>query len=112
MRKTCLTQTPLSPCMALLAVDHIPDAPKATMEMRRVTKAAGIVATTMWDRSRANELYGCFWDAVEAIDTTRSGLSADKGHMVLLKPFHSSGTVLFDRHRSNRLVNALPVFFV
>jgi ubiquinone/menaquinone biosynthesis C-methylase UbiE len=56
-------------CMALLAVDHIPDAPKATTEMRRVTKAAGVVATTMWDRSPANELYGCFWDAVEAIDT-------------------------------------------
>ena len=31
--------------MALLAVDHIPDAPKATNEMRRVTKTAGIVAT-------------------------------------------------------------------
>jgi SAM-dependent methyltransferase len=57
-------------CMALLAVDHIPDAPKATNEMCRVTKTAGIVATTMWDRSAANELYGCFWDAVEAIDTT------------------------------------------
>ena len=55
-------------CMALLAVDHIPDAPKATMETRRVTKTSGIVATTMWDRSRDNELYGCFWDAAEAID--------------------------------------------
>jgi ubiquinone/menaquinone biosynthesis C-methylase UbiE len=57
-------------CMALLAVDHIPDAPKATMEMRRVTKTAGVVATAMWDRSRDNELYGCFWDAAEAIDPT------------------------------------------
>jgi ubiquinone/menaquinone biosynthesis C-methylase UbiE len=57
-------------CMALLAVDHIPDAPKATMEMRRVTKAAGVVATTMWDRSHDNELYGCFWDAAEATDST------------------------------------------
>ena len=57
-------------CMALLAVDHIPDAPKAIIEMRRVTKTSGVVATTMWDRSRDNELYGCFWDAVEAIDTT------------------------------------------
>jgi ubiquinone/menaquinone biosynthesis C-methylase UbiE len=34
-------------CMALLAVDHIPDAAKATNEMRRVTKTSGIVATTM-----------------------------------------------------------------
>jgi ubiquinone/menaquinone biosynthesis C-methylase UbiE len=29
-------------CMALLAIDHIPDAPKATIEMRRVTKTAGL----------------------------------------------------------------------
>ena len=57
-------------CMALLVMDHIPDAPKGAAEMRRVTKPAGVVATTMWDRSRDNELYGCFWDAAEAIDPT------------------------------------------
>ena len=56
--------------LALLAVDYIPDAPKAAIEMRRVTKTAGVVATTMWDRSRANELNSCFWDAAEAIDAT------------------------------------------
>ncbi len=55
-------------CMALLAVDYIPDARKAAREMRRVTKKAGIVATAMWDRSRANELENCFWDAALAID--------------------------------------------
>jgi hypothetical protein len=38
--------------------------------MRRVTKTVGVVATTMWDRSRANELDGCFWDAAETIDPT------------------------------------------
>jgi SAM-dependent methyltransferase len=57
-------------CMALLIVNFIPDAPKAAIEMHRVTKTAGVVVTTMWDRSRANELYGCFWDAAEAIDPT------------------------------------------
>ena len=35
-------------CLALLAVDHIPDAPKAAKEMRRVTKTLGIVAIAMW----------------------------------------------------------------
>ena len=55
-------------CMALLAVDYIPDARKAALEMRRVTKKAGILATAMWDRSRANELENCFWDAAVAID--------------------------------------------
>jgi hypothetical protein len=54
--------------MALLAVDYIPDARKATLEMHRVTKTAGVVATAMWDRSRANELENCFWDAAAAID--------------------------------------------
>jgi ubiquinone/menaquinone biosynthesis C-methylase UbiE len=57
-------------CMALLVIDHIPDASQGVAEMRRVTKPAGVVATTMWDRSRDNELYGCFWDAAEAIDPT------------------------------------------
>ena len=55
-------------CMALLVVDWLPDARKAAIEMHRVTKPAGVVATTMWDRSRANELDSCFWNAVEAID--------------------------------------------
>jgi ubiquinone/menaquinone biosynthesis C-methylase UbiE len=55
-------------CMALLAVDYFPDARKAALEMRRVTKKEGIVATAMWDRSRDNELENCFWDAALAID--------------------------------------------
>lgn len=32
------------PSMDLLAIDHIPDARKATIEMRRVTKTAGVRA--------------------------------------------------------------------
>ena len=57
-------------CMALLIVNFIPEAPKAAKEMRRVTRTGGVVATTMWDGSRANELNGCFWDAAIAIDPT------------------------------------------
>ena len=66
-------------CLALLAVDYIPDAPKAALEMRRVTKTAGLVATTMWDRSRDNELDGCFWDAAEAIDPTAKRSAGRRG---------------------------------
>jgi ubiquinone/menaquinone biosynthesis C-methylase UbiE len=56
-------------CMALLIVNFIPDAPKATKEMRRVTRSGGVVATANWDGSRANELVnGFFWDAAKAID--------------------------------------------
>ncbi|HMF51945.1 MAG TPA: methyltransferase domain-containing protein [Candidatus Saccharimonadales bacterium] len=57
-------------CMALLSVNFVPDAPKAATEMRRVTKSGGVVATTMWEGSRAHELTGRFWDAAVAIDTT------------------------------------------
>jgi ubiquinone/menaquinone biosynthesis C-methylase UbiE len=66
-------------CMALLVVDYIPDAPKAAIEMRRVTRTAGVVATTMWDRSCANELYACFWDAAEAIDPTAKRPAGKRG---------------------------------
>jgi SAM-dependent methyltransferase len=57
-------------CMALLIVNFIPDSPKAAREMRRVTRSGGVVATTMWDGSRAHELTGYFWDAAVAIDPT------------------------------------------
>jgi ubiquinone/menaquinone biosynthesis C-methylase UbiE len=66
-------------CLALLAVDHIPDARKAAREMRRVTKKAGIAATAMWDRSRANELENCFWDAASAIDPNAKRSSGRQG---------------------------------
>jgi hypothetical protein len=65
--------------MALLAVDYIPDARKAALEMRRVTRKAGIVATAMWDRSRANELENCFWDAALAIDPNAKRSSGRQG---------------------------------
>jgi ubiquinone/menaquinone biosynthesis C-methylase UbiE len=57
-------------CLALLIVNFIADAPKAAKEMRRVTKSGGVVATTMWDGSHANELQHCLWDAAIAIDRT------------------------------------------
>jgi len=57
-------------CMALLIVHFVPDAPKAANEMRRVTRKGGVVATTMWDGSRAHELTRCFWNAAVAIDPT------------------------------------------
>ena len=66
-------------CMALLAVDYFPDARKAALEMRRVTKKGGIVATAMWDRSRANELENCFWDAALAVDPNAKRSSGRQG---------------------------------
>src|SRR5262249_52024954 len=63
-------------CLALLIVNFIPDAPKAAKEMRRVTKSGGVVATTMWDGSPANELQNCLWNAAMAIDPTVKGRPA------------------------------------
>jgi ubiquinone/menaquinone biosynthesis C-methylase UbiE len=57
-------------CLALLIVNFIPDAPKAAREMRRVTKFGGVVATTIWESSRANELNASLWDAAISIDPT------------------------------------------
>jgi hypothetical protein len=54
--------------MVLIVVNLIPDAPKAVNNMRRVTKSVGVVATTMRDGSRANELNQCLWDTAIAID--------------------------------------------
>ena len=56
--------------LGLLVVNFIPDAPKAVNEMRRVTKSGGVVATTMWDGSRANELNQCMWEAAAVVDPT------------------------------------------
>ncbi|HEX7230816.1 MAG TPA: methyltransferase domain-containing protein [Candidatus Binatia bacterium] len=66
-------------CMSLLAVDYIADARKAALEMRRVTKKSGILAAAMWDRSRANELENCFWDAAVAIDPNAKKSSGRQG---------------------------------
>lgn len=57
-------------CLGLLIVNFIPDAPKAAKEMHRVTKSGGVVATTMWDGSGANEFNHCLWDAAIKVDPT------------------------------------------
>ena len=55
-------------CLALLVVYFIPDAPKAAREMRRVTRAGGVVATAMWDNTGGNDLNQSLWDAAIALD--------------------------------------------
>jgi SAM-dependent methyltransferase len=54
--------------LALLVVNFIPDARKAAGEMRRVTRAGGLMATTMWDNTGRNELMNMFWSAAVALD--------------------------------------------
>ena len=66
-------------CLALLVVNFIPDAPKAAREMHRVTKSGGVVATTMWDGSRANELSESLWAAAIPLDPTAKEIADRRG---------------------------------
>jgi len=55
-------------CLGLLVMRHIPDAIKATNEMRRVTRSGGVMGTAMWDNSGGHQLNQCLWDAAVALD--------------------------------------------
>ena len=65
--------------LALLIVNFLPDASKAAREMRRVTKSGGVVATTMWDGSRANELNASLWAAAIPMDPTAERIAERRG---------------------------------
>jgi ubiquinone/menaquinone biosynthesis C-methylase UbiE len=54
--------------VGLLVMRHIPDANKATNEMRRVTGSGGVLGTAMWDNSGGHQLNQCLWDAAVALD--------------------------------------------
>jgi len=53
-------------CVGLLVMRHIPNAMKATLEMRRVTRPRGVLGTDMWDNSGGHQLNQCLWDAAVA----------------------------------------------
>jgi SAM-dependent methyltransferase len=55
-------------CLSLLVMRHIPDALKATREMRRVTRRGGVLATAMWDNGGGHQLNQCLWDAAAGLD--------------------------------------------
>ena len=66
-------------CLSLLVVNHIADAPKALKEMRRVTKARGVVATAMWDGTGGNEFNDCMWNVALMLDATVTPASQRQG---------------------------------
>jgi SAM-dependent methyltransferase len=55
-------------CLALLVMRFIPDARQAVKEMRRVTRAGGVVATAMWDTAGGNDLNDSLWEAALPFD--------------------------------------------
>lgn len=57
-------------CLSLLAVNHIPDAPRAAREMRRVGKAGAMLGAAMWDGTGGNEFNDIMWTVAETLDVS------------------------------------------
>jgi SAM-dependent methyltransferase len=69
--------------MSLLVVNFIPDHLKAIAEMRRVTRARGIVSSCVWDYNDGMQMLRVFWDEVVALDPTAE--PKDERHMKLTR---------------------------
>jgi len=54
--------------LSLLVFNFIPDHEKALAEMRRVTRAGGVVSACVWDYGDGMESLRIFWDDVVALD--------------------------------------------
>jgi SAM-dependent methyltransferase len=54
--------------LSLLVMNFIPDADKAIAEMRRVTRARGIVSSCVWDYDAGMQMLRYFWDEAVALD--------------------------------------------
>lgn len=54
--------------MALLVMNFVPDHGKAVAEMKRVTRAGGIVSACVWDYGGGMESLRLFWDEAVALD--------------------------------------------
>ena len=67
--------------MALLVMNFIPDAGKAVLEMRRVTRPGGTVSACVWDYDAGMQMLRYFWDEVIALDPAME--PKDERHMKL-----------------------------
>lgn len=54
--------------LSMLAMNFIPDHNKAIAEMRRVTRAGGVVSCCVWDYADGMESLRIFWDEAVALD--------------------------------------------
>jgi len=55
-------------CLTLLAINHIPNAPKAAREMARVAKPGAIIGAAMWDGTGGNEFNDIMWTVAATLD--------------------------------------------
>jgi SAM-dependent methyltransferase len=56
--------------LAQLVLNQVPDASRAAIEMRRVTKRGQVVAACVWMSGKDNERNHIFWEAAMAVDPT------------------------------------------
>ena len=67
--------------LALLVMNFIPDHDKAVAEMRRVTRAQGVVSACVWDYDSGMQMLRFFWDEAIALDPAVE--PKDERHMKL-----------------------------
>jgi SAM-dependent methyltransferase len=67
-----------------LVVNFMSDAHAGVGEMRRVTRAGGVVSAAVWDYGGEMTLLGTFWDAAAAVDP--SAAEKDERHMRFCTP--------------------------
>lgn len=84
--------------LALLVMNFIPDHNKAIAEMRRVTRAHGIVSACVWDYGAGMQMLRFFWDEAVALDPSIE--PRDERHMKL-----SQHGALAELWRSAGLIN-------
>ena len=53
--------------LALLVLNFLPDPARGVAEMRRVTRAGGVVAAAVWDYGGGMAMLRTFWDAAAAV---------------------------------------------
>jgi ubiquinone/menaquinone biosynthesis C-methylase UbiE len=64
--------------VSALALNFVPQPAMALAELRRVTKAGGLVALYVWDYAGEMQLMRCFWDAAAILDPAAKQL--DEGN--------------------------------
>jgi SAM-dependent methyltransferase len=75
------TDASFDAAMALLVMNFVPDAGKAALEMRRVTRPGGTVSACVWDYDAGMQMLRYFWDEVIALDPAME--AKDERHMKL-----------------------------
>jgi trans-aconitate methyltransferase len=63
-----------------LVLQALPDAPRALLEMTRVTRGGGIVAAAVWDYALRARFIRLFWDAAASADSRAAALDEAARH--------------------------------